>query len=331
MKKHAAHLLSLVLLITACDSKETKTTQSTSTQEKVQMNIPEFNADTAYQYIAMQVAFGPRVPNTKAHIACGDFLSAELKKYGASVYEQKAMVSAFDQTKLQMRNIIAAFHPEKPNRILLCAHWDTRPFADQDITDQNKAIDGANDGGSGVAVLLEIARHLSLHTPEIGIDIIFFDAEDYGQPDNSTLPRMDHSYCLGSQYWAKNPSTANYRPAYGILLDMVGGANARFTQEEISRVYASNVLNKVWATAVDAGYSDYFSYQQTNAIIDDHYYINTLAQIPTIDIIHHDASSVSGFWKHWHTHEDRLENIDKRTLKAVGQTLLNLIYQGKAI
>lgn len=211
---------------------------------------------------------------------------------------------------------------------MLCAHWDTRPFADQDTEDTNTAIDGANDGASGVGVLLEIARQFSLKKPNIGVDIILFDAEDYGQPAVSDYPRMEHSYCLGSQYWATHLHKSNYFAKYGILLDMVGGKNAVFTQELASLTFAPKVLNKVWNTAAELGYGNTFQFKKTNLIIDDHLYINNLAQgrVPTIDIIEYNEVTESHFYEHWHTHKDKLENIDKNTLKAVGQTVLQVVY-----
>lgn len=319
------------LCLTACENKPTTgQSGSTETTKEQQARVPDFSADSAFRYVAEQVAFGPRVPNTKAHAACADYLVKELERSNGKVFVQKAGVKAFDGKTLNIQNIIAAFYPEKTKRIMLCAHWDTRPFADQDTRDQDKPIDGANDGGSGVAVLLEVARQLSIQEPEVGIDIIFFDAEDYGQPEDSEYPEMKDSYCLGSQYWAKNPPVPNYRPFFGILLDMVGGYHATYAQDEVSRVFAPAFVNKIWDAGVKAGYSSYFIFKQTPPIIDDHYYINTLASIPTVDIIHHDESSPSGFWTHWHTHEDKLENIDPQSLKAVGQTLLTLIYQEKA-
>lgn len=210
---------------------------------------------------------------------------------------------------------------------MLCAHWDTRPFADQDSVNRNKPISGANDGGSGVGVLLEIARMLSTASSPVGVDIIFFDAEDYGQPDDSPLPQKKDTYCLGSQYWAKNPPVPGYKPMYGILLDMVGAKNATFTMEDISMNFAASVMENVWKTAADIGYSDYFLFTRTGQIVDDHYYINTLAGIPTIDIIHHDASTKYNFPREWHTHRDTMDIIDKNTLKAVGQTLLEVIFR----
>lgn len=313
-----------VVFLAAC--KDGKKTTSTVTEEKQKAVIPSFNEDSAFAFVKKQVEFGPRVPGSKAHSNCADYFVKTLTQYGASVYVQNGNVKTFDGKTFDLKNIIASFNPKETKRVMFAAHWDTRPFADQDTKDQDKAIDGANDGASGVAVLLEVARQFSLKNPAMGVDLILFDVEDYGQPENSKYPEMQDSYCLGSQYWAKNPPIPNYHPQYGVLLDMVGGENVYFTQEEVSRTYAPQVLEYVWQKAAQAGYSSNYSYEHTSAIIDDHYYVNAIANIPMIDLIHHDASSTSGFWKHWHTHNDKLENIDKKSLKVVGQTLMELSY-----
>jgi len=317
------------LLFFGCNSKNQKTDSSKSQKPKTsKINTPVFNGDSAYQYVAQQVAFGPRVPNTKEHAACAQYLSSELKRFGADVIVQEADVVAFDNTILKAKNIIGQFNPEKNNRLLLFAHWDTRPFADYDPdkTKQNSPIDGANDGGSGVGVLLEIARQIGKTGHNLGIDIIFFDAEDYGQPAHINLPQKEDTWCLGSQYWGKNPHKANYTARYGILLDMVGAKNALFYRELYSQRFAPELLNKVWNTASDLGYGHHFVYDQGGMITDDHVYVNQLRNIPCIDIIQHDPASPTSFGAFWHTHDDNMDAIDKNTLKAVGQTVLEVIY-----
>ena len=319
------YLVLLSLSLIACTS-EPKIKTRTSTTKTVE--VPVFDEDSAYNFIAKQVSFGPRVPNTAGHIACADYLIETLKSYCDTVIVQEAELIAFDGNVLNSKNIIASFKPKRAKRIMLCAHWDTRPFADQDEKRREEAIDGANDGGSGVGVLLEIARQFSLKKPDIGVDIILFDSEDYGQPSNSDYPRMEHSYCLGSQYWATHLHKSNYFAKYGILLDMVGGKNAVFTQELASATFAPKVLKKVWNAAAKLGYGNTFQFKKTSLIIDDHLYINNLAEgrVPTIDIIEYNEATESHFYEHWHTHEDNLENIDKSTLKAVGQTVLHVVY-----
>jgi Zn-dependent M28 family amino/carboxypeptidase len=274
--------------------------------------------------VQKQVDFGPRVTNSAESKKCGDWLVNELKKYTENVIEQKALITSFDDKKLNIRNIIAEINPKAKKRIMLCSHWDSRPYGDKDPVDPDKPILGANDGASGVGVLIEIARILKSNPVDIGIgiDIILFDAEDLGK-DN-----FRNSYCLGSQYWSNNLHNPGYKAAFGILLDMVGAANATFGWEDNSLEYAKPYLEKVWSTAQTLGYSKQFIYFQIGGIEDDHYYVNKNANIPTIDIIHYDVNTNS-FPEHHHTHRDNMSVIDRGTLKAVGQTLLEVIYSEK--
>lgn len=321
----------LIIAISSCQNKEeskTTTTTPSINEPKAAISPPAFDADSAYKFVADQVNFGPRVPNSDAHKATAEYLKQQLKRFGAEVIVQEAVVTAFDDTKLNIQNIIGSYLPEKNKRVLLMAHWDTRPFADQDETDTEKAIDGANDGASGVGVLLEIARQLNIKTPNIGVDIVFFDAEDYGQPQGTSNPKAA-TWCLGSQYWARNLHQPNYKAEYGILLDMVGAENAVFTQEAISMYYAPSIVEKVWNIAAELGYSNYFPFRETAHVgEDDHLYVNRIAKIPSIDIIQYDASTAA-FAPHWHTHDDNMDVINKNTLKAVGQVVLATVFNEK--
>ncbi|MDR2120428.1 MAG: M28 family peptidase [Tannerella sp.] len=288
---------------------------------------PEFNRDSAYAYVARQVAFGPRVPNTPAHKACALWLAGELERFGAKIYVQEATLTAYNGDRLEAKNIIGSFHPDKAKRVLLCAHWDTRPYSDRDEeSNHHKPIDGADDGASGVGVLLEIARQMSLNDTGIGVDILFFDAEDYGTPKFANESGEDTWWCLGSQFWAKNPHTPNYRADYGILLDMVGARNATFYKESVSVYRAAPVVEKVWTTARNLGYGRYFINANGGAITDDHQFVMAGRGFPCIDIIHLNPDSPHGFGNHWHTQRDAMDNIDRETLNAVGQTVLEVIY-----
>lgn len=329
MKQKIYIALSVVItgLIYGCfscnQSKQDNTTATT--KQQTMENVPSFNADSAYIYTKAQVDFGPRIPNSVAHAKCGDYLVAQLKQWCDTVMEQRATIPAHDSKQLQMRNIIGSFNPTSANRILLCAHWDTRPWADQDTVRKNEPIDGANDGASGVGVLLEVARQLALANSGLGIDIIYFDLEDYGKSE------IENSYCYGSQYWSKYKHVYGYAARFGILLDMVGAERSTFTKEGTSMQYARDIVDIVWQQGNAIGYSDYFLLDQTKGIVDDHFYINRIGQIKCIDIIHYDYNTPANFWKHWHTHGDTMDKIDKNTLKAVGQTLLEVIYrQGAA-
>jgi Zn-dependent M28 family amino/carboxypeptidase len=290
-------------------------------------NVPVFDADSAYSYVAKQVAFGPRVPNTSAHRACADYLASGLKRYGAELYVQEAVLTAYNGEKLQARNIIGVFNPESQKRILLFAHWDSRPYSDYDPDEANhqKPLDGADDGASGVSVLLEIARQIGLNNLHTGIDIIFFDAEDYGIPEFLKTYKPD-TWCLGSQFWAKNPHVSGYKADFGILLDMVGHKDATFYKEGYSVSYAAPVVEKVWSTARNLGYGKYFIQAKGGTITDDHEYVIKGRNIPCIDIIHLKPDTPHGFGMHWHTQHDTMNQIDRKVLKAVGQTVLEVIY-----
>ena len=310
--------ISLILFTSCAQKANENATAPVSAPLKV-----EFNADSCYSYLANQVAFGPRVPNTKEHKECAKYLVSTLESFADTVINQDVVLTAYNGTKLESRNIIASWNPQSKNRIMLCAHWDTRPFCDEDPNASNHKtpVLGANDGASGVAVLMELARCFAVSKPNVAVDIILFDSEDYG---NSSV---EHSYCLGSQYWARNPHTPNYRARFGILLDMVGGVGARFDKDVVSMHFASDVVNGVWKTAADMGYASLFSNEMGGSLIDDHYYVNMLSGIPCIDII--DYTKDEGFPVTWHTVNDNLENIDKTVLNAVGRVLSNYIYNLK--
>lgn len=335
MIKHTKYFLYLFLFstfITACstDNNSKQEHVTNKEEERNYIKAPDFSADTAYNFIATQVAFGPRTPNSKAQKQCEKFIVSTLKKYNLTVIEQKTQVKAYDGKMLYCNNITGSIHPENTNRIFISGHWDSRHVADQDVANQNKPIEGANDGGSSAAVMLEMARVLSQYKDlKIGVDFIFFDCEDYGQPNNSGLPYMEDSYCLGSQYWSKN-KPMGYQPRYGINIDMVGATNVRFLKDGTSLQYAYGVVEKVWQTAARIGYGSVFINKQSGtSLTDDHLYVNTLANIPCIDIIHHDEATPSNFPITWHTHNDNLQNIDKTSLKAVGQTLLEVVVNEK--
>jgi Zn-dependent M28 family amino/carboxypeptidase len=243
------------------------------------------------------------------------------------VYEQEATLTAYNGTQLKAKNIIGSYNPENSKRVLLFAHWDSRPYADHDKDPANhkKPIDGADDGASGVGVLLEMARQFSIKSPAIGIDIIFFDAEDYGTPE-FVKEYKENTWCLGAQFWAKNPHVKGYKADFGILLDMVGAKNASFFKEATSMRYAPQIVEEVWSTARDLGYGKFFINAEGGAITDDHQYVILGRNIPCIDIIYTDPESDNGFGPHWHTQNDTMDNIDRETLKAVGQTVLQVVY-----
>jgi len=311
----------------SCSQTPSSSSAKVESQPVKQQNVPAFDADSAWVFVENQVKFGPRVPNSEAHVACGNYLTSELKRFGAQVYEQEATLTAYNGTQLKAKNIIGSYNPENSKRVLLFAHWDSRPYADhdKDPANQMKPIDGADDGASGVGVLLEMARQFSIKTPAIGIDIIFFDAEDYGTPE-FVKEYKENTWCLGAQFWAKNPHVKGYKADFGILLDMVGAKNASFFKEATSMRYAPQIVEEVWSTARDLGYGKFFINAEGGAITDDHQYVILGRNIPCIDIIYTDPESDNGFGPHWHTQNDTMDNIDRETLKAVGQTVLQVVY-----
>ena len=217
----------IVFVVASCNNETQQPKELPKVVEAPRLPTPDFNADSAYACIKAQVDFGPRIPGTKAHAKCADYLAAKLKSYGLQVTVQNGTVKTYDGKQFVLKNIIAEYKPDLSNRTLLTAHWDTRPWADLDSIKKDKPFDGANDGGSGVAVLVELARQLGISKIEKGIDIILFDIEDYGQQSSRTEPQQEDTWCLGSQYWARNPHKPGYFANYGILLDMVGGKKPR--------------------------------------------------------------------------------------------------------
>ena len=321
--------LFFIFLLTffSCSEPETNTSE-TETQEKIEVkkphvDPPEFSADSAFSYVKTQCDFGPRNPGSQAHEKCAAWLEKKLISFGANVIVQRTTITTYDQKKFLCKNIIAEFNPQAKERILLLSHWDSRQIAEHetDASKRNKPILGANDGASGVGVLLEVARALSQKKADIGVDILLDDLEDYGDPDGI----VPDSWCLGTQYWSKNPHRPQYYAKYGILLDMVGAKDAVFPKEGTSVDFARSIVDKVWNKAKEMGYGNYFSDISTQGTTDDHLYVNMNTSIPTIDIVHYDAQNRSYFPCH-HKQCDTMENIDKKTLDVVGKVLLELIY-----
>lgn len=299
-------------------------TEKPAQKEEVVRKAPDFHADSAFYFIEKQLSFGFRTPNSQAHDKCAVWLVNTFKQFGAEVQVQTAKVKALDGKELAIQNVIASYNPASQRRVLLSAHWDSRLWADEDSMDKDKPIPAANDAGSGVAVLLEIARHLQQKSPNVGVDIILWDAEDYGKD-------IDSSYCLGTQYWAKHPHKSQYSAMYGINLDMVGAKNAQFPKEGISMELAAPYVDKLWNIANELGYGNYFLYNVGAGITDDHVFVNLKAKIPMLDVIDRRPDPKNPqellFFPYWHTHKDDIDCIDKNTLKAVGQSVMEMIYR----
>ncbi len=308
-------------IFSSCETKNPSNNKGGITIEP-EIKIPSINKDSVYAMVKAQVDFGSRMPGTEPHKKCSEWLKDKLENYGTKVTMQRFKADFYFGKSAEAVNIIGAINPEKKRRVLLCAHWDSRFQADQDTERKNEAILGADDGASGVGVLLEIARLIQENPIDIGVDIIFFDAEDQGNDsdgtDDTTL-----TWCLGSQYWANNKHVGGYKAEYGILLDMVGSKGARFGREAYSMQNAPDVMNKVWKTAKDLGYGNYFVDDNVGGITDDHVFV-TRGGVRTIDIINRPEGG--GFGKYWHTHDDDMGVISKKSLAAVGNVVLNVLY-----
>ena len=314
-----SQILGLILCCSAfalvgCKSEAAPATISPPKPTK-ELRVPVFNRDTAYYFVQRQVDFGHRHMGSPGHEACKDWIIAKLESYDVSVTTQEFTATLFDGSSHPATNIIGKINPTNTNRILLAAHWDSRQMAekDPDASKRNDPILGADDGGSGVAVLLEMARTLQTHPIDLGLDLVFFDAEDAGANGGG----REETWCLGSQHYARN--VPNPTPRYGILLDMVGSKGATFPQEGWSLQYAPNVVQDIWKLANSMGYGHYFVNTRVPGLVDDHLFVNQIGKIPMIDIINYANNS---FGSYHHTHDDNMDIIDRRTLGVVGQVVL---------
>ena len=326
------HLLPYIVLLTLLGSCGHKTQSSYAEADTLILRpCPQFQADSAMSHIKTQCTFGPRVTGTEASLLCAQWIKSAFERYNCVTEFQDDTVKIWDGTRLPCRNIIARINPDQSDRILICAHWDSRPWADNDpdSTNHRTPVLAANDGASGVAVMLELARAIS-ESPftTLGIDFVCFDAEDMGTPEwaDEVDDTATSTWCLGSEVWAHKARMSGYEARYGILLDMVGGRGATFAREQVSNQYAAPLLNLVWSLASQLGYSSFFVKREGGAIMDDHVNVNSIAAIPCIDIVPNYEHGPSSFGPTWHTVHDTPDNIDPATLNAVGHTLIQLIY-----
>lgn len=332
MKIHISFLALLVAATMMLGSCKSAKKTAMADDEATQLVGPTFSSDSAYAFADAQCAFGPRTMNSEAHDRCAQWIANKFAQYGCEVSTQKADVKGYDGTTLHNQNIIARTNPSATRRILLCAHYDSRPWADNDpdSTNWRKPVMAANDGASGIAVMLEVARIVQADsTLALGIDFVCFDAEDWGTPQWAESQDSGDTWALGAQYWAEHVGAAN-KPQFGILLDMVGGQGARFYQEGVSKQYAPDVVKKIWRAARKAGYGSFFPNSDGGMITDDHVPVNEKAGIPTADIIaYYPDCQQSSFGPTWHTVSDDMQHIDPNTLKAVGQVVIQVIYSEK--
>jgi glutaminyl-peptide cyclotransferase len=272
----------------------------------------EFRGERAYQYLEEECRFGPRNPGSPGHGALKKYLLDFFSAYSNLVKSQDFVWEDTSKSlKLELSNVIVSFYPEKKERVLLCAHWDTRPWADRDSNPENRStpILGANDGGSGVAVLMELASILSEKKPRYGVDLVFFDGEDLGSDDHP------ERWCLGSDYFSRN--LGGYKATFGILLDMVGDKDLQIYREGYSNQYAKEVVDLVWTKAEKLSIPS-FKPEVKNFVIDDHVPL-IKAGIPCIDIIDFD-------YPYWHTLGDTPDKCSPESLEKVGKVILKVLY-----
>lgn len=310
----------------------TNANASSTSQQSTEKTVA-FDVDSAMSYLKAQVDFGPRVPGSDAHSKCGDWLVDKLKSIGAdTVIIQKATVKGLHGENIPIRNIIGRFNTSAAKRALLLAHWDTRPWADEDSdpANHNTPIDGANDGASGVAVLLEIARNIKANGTQSGVDILFTDAEDGGlsapdDADAATIQKYEDTWCRGTQYFVANPPYENaLNVEYAILLDMVGGRDAIFPAEYFSYQSSPRMTERVIRQAQRMGVASRFPRRVAGAINDDHVPL-IKSGIQAIDIIEAANAETGGFNPTWHTLNDNITNIDPATIDAVGRVVTAVI------
>lgn len=271
----------------------------------------EFDGEAAFRYLEAQVAFGPRIPGSEGHRRTGDWLEAELRQRADTVLVQAWTHTTLDGKALPLRNFIARFQPAATRRILLLAHWDTRPRADGPASkDSTAPVLGANDGASGVAVLLGVADALKRQPPAVGVDLLFVDGEDYGIFDQKA------DVLIGSKYYSANPPPGA-KPEFAVLFDMVGDRDLRIYQEGNSLVGAPEVVDRVWKVAAALGYAAQFPAEAKYTLVDDHVEIQR-AGIPAIDVVDFD-------YPVWHTPGDVLAQVSAASLKVVGDVAVAVV------
>ncbi len=281
-------------------------------------SVPVFSGERAFSYLLKQTSHGPRNPNSAGHAACRSYLITTLRMVADDVRLQEFASEGYDGETLHLTNIIASFRPEIKTRLLLCAHWDTRPRAehDENRSRRNEPILGANDGASGVAVLLELASLLHKNPPPVGVDIVLFDGEDYGKEHDY------QRYLIGSRYFART-KPADYVPRFGILLDMVGDSYLEIPKEGNSAKFAPDIVSLVWSTARELGLRQFVD-EPGEEILDDHVPLNE-AGIKTINII--DFNYPDQTHRYWHTHQDTPEHCSGESLEAVGTVVTHVVYR----
>ncbi len=280
----------------------------------------QFSGEAALGYVKTQLDFGPRIPGSEGHVRTGDWIVAQMRERADTVIEQKWTHVTTDGDTLPMRNILARYDPAATKRVLYVTHWDTRPISDgaKDSAQRMLPVPGANDGASGVALFIALGDVLRQTPPNVGLDLLFVDGEDYGEfPKDGNLTGFD-DVLIGSRYFAQNLPEAGYMPLYGVLWDMIGDRDLQIYQEGNSLRRAPEVINLVWHEADEGlGYSRYFIPQPGLYMIDDH--------IPLLDAGLHVIDVGDFDYPYHHTPEDTFDKVSAESLQVVGDVALSLV------
>ena len=313
MKQWTVLVTALPLAVASCGAGDSGGSTST-----VRVERPAFDADRAFQDLERQVAFGPRIPGSAGHARQLEWLETELRALADTVFLDPFEHVTREGDELALTNVIARFGPADGSRLLLLTHWDTRPKADQspEAADREEPVLGANDGASGTAVLLELARMFNEQPPSGGVEFLFSDGEDYG-------PSTEDMF-LGARHYVAGIGSEN-PPAFGILLDMVADADPSFPVEAYSMEGAGQVVQRVWGIAADMGYRRFFPMDRTVRVIDDHVQFNDVG-IPVANLIDFDYGSGNSFW---HTPRDVVGNTSAQTLLMVGEVVAEVVYRNR--
>ena len=273
----------------------------------------EFAGERAFGYLQQQMQFGPRIPGTPGHERTGDWILAHLRATADTVAIQSFTHVTRRGASLHLRNFLARFRPTVSERVLLLAHWDTRPRADQspNLGQQRLPVPGANDGASGVALLLGLADVLKAKPPAVGVDLLFVDGEDYGD-----FATDSNDVLIGSRYFAGH-QPSGYPPLFAVLFDMVADKDQQFYYEGNSQAVAPEVVDRVWRAAADLGYSRVFLPGVKHTLIDDHVALQK-AGIHAIDVVDFD-------YPYWHTTDDTIEKVSAASLQVVGDVAVALV------
>ncbi len=315
-------LIVLLILVLGCGRTENRQKTESTQQQIPTMPVPAFSGSQAFEYLRQQCAFGPRNPGSRAHEQCLNFLTQQLQFCTGAVTRQNFPHTGYEHEPYTMTNVIATFNAPAAKRILIAAHWDSRPRSDRETSKAliEKPVPGANDGASGVAVLLELARIMKNNPPPIGVDLVLFDGEDFGKSGD-----LDN-YFLGSRYFAAS-RPPGFNPRFGILLDMIGDRALQLPKEGFSVQYAPDVVQLVWDTARELGLPA-FTDAVGPMVEDDHVPMNN-AGIRMIDIIDSEligGNTASPERNYWHTQRDTPDRCSAQSLETVGTLLATIIY-----